>query len=151
MAALVCRRGTAESGTQGNGVRFVDHDRQRGRARIRRCVVAGGAVSGRGPSAAAGEALQDRSAARRLLDYVVALKATITGNALIQELVARNDRSKAESPGNRDEIQNLMEECGNSPSRTTGGECAITIRRGPEMPTASAPAPPGTGSIPAPH
>src|ERR1700712_3015579 len=136
MAALVCRRGTAESGTQGNGVRFVDHDRQRGRARIRRCVVAGGAVSGRGPSATAGEALQDRSAARRLLDYV-ALKATVTGNALIQELVARNDRSKAQSPGNRDEIENLMGESGNSLSRTTGGECAITIRRDPEMPSAA--------------
>src|SRR5439155_11240707 len=123
MAALVYRSGIAESGPQGNGVRFIDYDRQCSSARLRRCAVAGGIVSGRDPSTAAGTSFQDRSVAWRLLDYVAALPATITRDALIQELVAGNDRGKKRQ------------------SRQAGRGIA----------NAAAPAPPGTGSFQAPR
>ena len=94
VATLVRRGGTDESGYQGNGFRFIGHDGKRSHAGLRRCIVAGGDVSRRAAPAAAGSSLQDRSAARRLLDYVTPLPAPVNGDAVVQELVLETIAAK---------------------------------------------------------
>jgi LysR family transcriptional regulator of beta-lactamase len=85
--------GTGKSGHQGNGFRFVDHNGKRGHARLRCCITAGGDVSGRSATPAAGAAFRRRSGARRLLDDAAPVPAAIQCDALVQELVARSDRA----------------------------------------------------------
>src|SRR5690242_18627968 len=92
MAALVCGGGPAGSGAEGDGIRFIRHDRKRSGARFWSGAVAGGAVSGRGRPAAAAASVQDRGRAWRLLDHIAAFPPAVGGDALVQELASRNDR-----------------------------------------------------------